>query len=110
MQVTKRKRPAICTRGWLAIRAVELSRTNYRMLEVGESFASGDQILDTFSGDWENTNRVGQTVPDDGRWYRRKHMDNCKACGNSLEEWECDGICEGCGESEKKSPKQQSGC
>jgi len=73
VQVTKRKRPAILTRGWLAIRAVELSRTNYRMLKVGESFELGDQILDTFSGDWKSTSRVGQTVPDDGRWYRRQH-------------------------------------
>ena len=23
-------------------------------------------------------------------------MDNCKECGNPLEEWECGGICEGC--------------
>jgi len=35
-------------------------------------------------------------------------MDNCKACGEILEPWEVSGICEGCGESEKKSPKQQS--
>jgi ribosomal protein L32 len=37
-------------------------------------------------------------------------MDNCKACGEILEPWEVAGVCEGCGESEKKSPEQQSDC
>jgi hypothetical protein len=46
------------------------------MLKIGELFAVGDQILNTFSGDWKGINRAGQTVPDDGRWYRRKHMNN----------------------------------
>ena len=36
-------------------------------------------------------------------------MGNCKACGEILEPWEVAGVCEGCSESEKKSPKQQSG-
>jgi len=35
-------------------------------------------------------------------------MDNCKACGEILEPWEVAGVCEGCGESEKKSPEQRS--
>ena len=50
----------------------ELGGTDYRMLEVGEPFGWDDQILDTFSGEWKGTNRVGQTVPDDGHWYRRR--------------------------------------
>ncbi len=69
---TTRKRPAILTKGWLAIRAVELGKTEFRMLAVGEWFQFDDQILDVWSGEWRGTNRVGQQVPGDGNWYRRK--------------------------------------
>ncbi|MFZ9048730.1 MAG: hypothetical protein ACO20Y_08080 [Poseidonia sp.] len=37
-------------------------------------------------------------------------MGNCKACGETLEPWEVAGVCEGCGESEKKSPEHQPDC
>ena len=38
-------------------------------------------------------------------------MENCKACGIPLEDWEeLSTTCEGCGESKKKSSEQQTGC
>jgi len=61
---TKRKRPTILSYGWLAIRAIELGHTNYRILDIGESFEFDDEILDSFSGEWNGTNLpVGIIIP-----------------------------------------------